>query len=63
MPRESTKVSFYLRLHNRNGCLINLPPTSTLERALSILVEQRLAAAYRLILNGKRVRDYFLTIK
>lgn len=65
MSKAPIKTSFYLRLHNGNGCLLNLPPSCTLQRALSILVEQRLTlpSAYRLIVNGKHVRDYSLTIK
>lgn len=65
MPKDQIMTSFYLRLHNGNGCLLSLPSTCTLQRALGILVEQRLTlpSAYRLIVNGRHVRDYSLTIK
>jgi hypothetical protein len=64
MSKEPKKVSFYLRLHNGNGCNLHLPSSYTLQRALSILVDQKLSlpTTYRLIINGKHVRDYSLTI-
>ena len=64
MDEESKKIKFYLRLHNGNGCMLNVPPSHTLQRALSILVGEKLSlpASYRLIINGRHVRDYSLTI-
>lgn len=65
MPKDCKNVLFYLRLHNGNGCRLHLPTFYTLQHALTYFAEDKLLLpkSYRLIVNGKHVKNYSLTLE